>query len=102
MKIKELEKNIRKFYNIESTIFSVLGIACLNVNYGNIELSLDSETETFQLYRGNALQGYDIIEFSKTPISDNTEFCNSFAIIILSPIFAKLLLLTFLICAIMA
>ncbi len=63
-------------HNIESTIFSVLGIACLNVNYGNIELSFDSETETFQLYRGNALQGYDIIEFSKTKLSIEEESFN--------------------------
>jgi len=61
------------YHYLEFEIFSVLDIACNGYNYGNIEVSINTESETFQFYRSNAIFGYHIIEFSKVNLSTKDE-----------------------------
>jgi len=60
----------------ELEVFSVLDIACNGYNLGNIDVQIDSETESFQFLRENMIFGYHIIEFSKANLSIEKESFN--------------------------
>lgn len=56
-------------HDIEKVLYSLLGIACFNMNYGNIQVIIDSNTNSIQFKRQNTVFGQHILEFSEANLT---------------------------------